>query len=82
VIGEDTTLGSKKLRMLLVMGLGNATTDSLWPLTDSPRAKYNDPTVPAAISGKCLVGDFLDGEVGTVMGRGIPVVPKLFTYAR
>jgi uncharacterized protein len=44
VIGEDTTLGSEKLHTLLMMVLRNATTDSPWPLTYNPRAKYNDPT--------------------------------------
>jgi hypothetical protein len=198
VIGEDTTLGSEKLHTLLMMVLRNATTDSPWPLTNNPRAKYNDPTrpgcnlnlplwqlvrastaaptyfppevihidhdfifvdggvtmynnpafqlflmatsepyrllwptgeekmllvsvgtgasanansnlspeemnliynaatIPSAlmaaalheqdflcrIFGKCLAGDLLDREVGTVIGQGIPNVPKLFTYAR
>ena len=42
VSGEDTTLGSEKLRTLLMMVLRNATTDSPWPLTNNPAAKYND----------------------------------------
>src|SRR5438874_7873609 len=46
VIGEDTTLGSEKLRTLLMMVLRNATTDSPWPLTNNPAAKYNDVTRP------------------------------------
>ena len=46
VIGEDTTLGSEKLHTFLMMVLRNATTDSPWPLTNNPRAKYNDPTRP------------------------------------
>ena len=199
VIGEDTTLGSEKLRTLLMIVLRNATTDSSWPLSNNPKAKYNDPTrpgcnlklplwqlvrastaaptyfppeviridrsdfifvdggvtmynnpafqlflmatsepyrllwptgeekillisvgtgasanansnlspeemnliynagtIPSAlmaaalheqdllcrIFGKCLAGDLLDREVGTVIGQGIPNVPKLFTYAR
>lgn len=40
VIGADTTLGSDKLRTLLMMVLRNATTDSPWPLSNNPRAKY------------------------------------------
>src|SRR5438067_9933629 len=44
VIGEDTTLGSEKLRSLLMMVLRNATTDSPWPVTNNPAAKYNDVT--------------------------------------
>ena len=46
VIGEDTTLGSDKLHTLLMMVLRNATTDSPWPLTNNPAAKYNDLTRP------------------------------------
>jgi patatin-like phospholipase/acyl hydrolase len=198
VIGEDTTLGSDKLHTLLMMVLRNATTDSPWPLTNNPAAKYNDlirpgcnlklpvwqlvrastaaptyfppevihidhefifvdggvtmynnpafqlflmatsepyrllwptgqdkmllisvgtgasanansnlspeemnliynaSTIPSAlmaaaqheqdflcrIFGRCLAGDLLDREIGTVIGQGIPNVPKLFTYAR
>jgi hypothetical protein len=57
---------------------------------------YNASTIPSAlmaaalheqdflcrIFGKCLAGDLLDREIGTVIGQGIPDVPKLFTYAR
>jgi uncharacterized protein len=198
VIGEDTTLGSEKVRTLLMMVLRNATTDSPWPLTNNPAAKYNDTaradcnlklplwqlvrastaaptyfppevvhvgrdfifvdggvtmynnpafqqflmatsepyrllwptgeekmllisvgtgasanansnlspeemnllynagTIPSAlmaaalheqdflcrIFGKCLAGDLLDREIGSMIGQGIPDVPKLFTYAR
>ena len=198
VIGADTTLGSEKLRTLLMMVMRNATTDSPWPLSNNPKAKYNEParvdcnlklplwqlvrastaaptyfppevvrvgrdfifvdgavtmfnnpafqlflmatsepyrllwptgedkmllisvgtgasanannnlspeemnllynagTIPSAlmaaalheqdflcrIFGKCLAGDLLDREIGSVIGQGIPDVPKLFTYAR
>jgi hypothetical protein len=198
VIGEDTTLGSEKLRTFLMMVMRNATTDSSWPLSNNPKAKYNDAaradcnlklplwqlvrastaaptyfppevvrvgrdfifvdgavtmfnnpafqlflmatgepyhllwptgeekmllisvgtgatanansnlspeemnllynagTIPSAlmaaalheqdflcrIFGKCLAGDLLDREIGSVIGQGIPNVPKLFTYAR
>jgi uncharacterized protein len=199
VIGEETVFASEKLQTLLMIVLRNATTDSPWPLSNNPNAKfnlpgtpgrntdlalwqlirastaaptyfppetikvgpnefifvdggvtmYNDPafqlflmattepyrlcwptgegkmllvsvgtgaspdananlspeemnllynasTVPGAlmsaalhdqdflcrILGKCLVGEVLDAEVGTVIGQGIPDVPKLFTYAR
>lgn len=44
--GKDTTLGSEKLRTLLMMVMRNATTDSPWPLSNNPQAKYNDPTLP------------------------------------
>lgn len=44
VIGDDTvTLGSDKLRTLLMLVLRNATTDSPWPISNNPYAKYNDP---------------------------------------
>lgn len=40
-LGKDTTLGSDKLRTLLMMVLRNATTDSPWPISNNPNAKYN-----------------------------------------
>jgi hypothetical protein len=43
VIGEDTTLGSEKLRTLLLVVMRNATTDSPWPLSNNPRAMFNSP---------------------------------------
>ena len=39
-----TTLGSEKLRSLLMMVLRNASTDSPWPVSNNPRAKYNECT--------------------------------------
>ena len=199
IIGARTPFNSDKLHTLLMIVLRNATTDSPWPLSNNPRAKYNAPerpgsnlelplwqlvrastaaptyfppevitigahefifvdggvtmynnpafhlflmattepyrlcwptgedkmllvsvgtgasanantnlspeemnllynagTIPSAlmaaalheqdflcrIFGKCLAGDPLDREVGTVIGQGIRDVPKLFTYAR
>lgn len=46
VIGLDTELGSDRLQTLLMMVLRNATTDSPWPLSNNPLAKYNDPGRP------------------------------------
>ena len=46
VIGEDTTLGSEKLRALLMVVLRNATTDSPWPPSNNPAAKYNSAALP------------------------------------
>lgn len=43
VIGKDETLGSSKLRTLLLLVMRNATTDSHWPLSNNPKAKYNMP---------------------------------------
>jgi len=45
VAGKDTTLGSEKLRTLLMIVLRNATTDSPWPISSNPSAKYNDIAV-------------------------------------
>jgi patatin-like phospholipase/acyl hydrolase len=41
-LGEETTLGDESLRTILMMVLRNATTDSPWPLSNNPQAKYND----------------------------------------
>lgn len=41
VLGADVTLGDPRLRTLLMMVLRNATTDSPWPLSNAPGAKYN-----------------------------------------
>lgn len=43
-LGEGTTLGDEKLRCLLMMVMRNATTDSPWPVSNNPFAKYNDRT--------------------------------------
>jgi patatin-like phospholipase/acyl hydrolase len=40
-MGADTLLGSPALRTLLMMVMSNATTDSPWPVTNNPFAKYN-----------------------------------------
>ncbi len=40
--GASRTLGSPDLRALLMVTLRNATTDSPWPLSNNPRARYND----------------------------------------
>jgi len=42
----DMTLGSSALKTLLLLVLRNATTDSPWPLSNNPRAKYNKPERP------------------------------------
>jgi patatin-like phospholipase/acyl hydrolase len=46
VFGANTRLGDAKLRTLLMMVLRNATTDSPWPVSNNPRAKYNDRALP------------------------------------
>jgi patatin-like phospholipase/acyl hydrolase len=44
-LGEQT-LGDESLRTLLMLVLRNADTDSPWPLSNNPLAKYNDPERP------------------------------------
>jgi len=44
VFGHETKLGSEKLRTLLLLVMRNATTDSPWPISNNPWAKYNDAT--------------------------------------
>jgi hypothetical protein len=44
VFGSETTLGSSSLESLLLLVLRNATTDSPWPISSNPFAKYNDRT--------------------------------------
>jgi patatin-like phospholipase/acyl hydrolase len=39
--GGDVTLGDPALRSLLMMVMRNATTDSPWPVSNNPYAKYN-----------------------------------------
>ena len=46
VFDVDTTLGSEKLRTLLLLVMRNATTDSPWPISNNPYAKYNDERTP------------------------------------
>ncbi|MGO9972715.1 MAG: patatin-like phospholipase family protein [Solirubrobacteraceae bacterium] len=41
--GADTDLGPGHLRCLLTAVTRNATTDSAWPISSNPAAKYNDP---------------------------------------
>lgn len=41
-IGADVELGSDEIRTLLMMVMRNATTDSPWPVSNNPYAKYND----------------------------------------
>lgn len=40
-IGSDTTLGSDRLRTLLMLVMRNATTNSPWCLSNNPAAKFN-----------------------------------------
>lgn len=42
IFGKETTLGSDKLKTLLLIVMHNVKTDSPWPLSNNPYAKYND----------------------------------------
>ncbi len=42
VFGEKTTLEPEHLKCLLLVVTRNVTTDSPWPISSNPRAKYND----------------------------------------
>lgn len=46
ILGETTKLGSPRLKTLVLLVLRNVTTDSPWPLTNNPYAKYNDRARP------------------------------------
>ena len=41
-ISADVQLGSDKIQTLLMMVMRNASTDSPWPVSNNPYAKYND----------------------------------------
>jgi hypothetical protein len=43
VFGAKTTFGDEGLKTLLLIVTRNATTDSPWPLSNNPFAKYNQP---------------------------------------
>ena len=45
-LGDDTTLGSPGLRSVLMMVMRNASTDSPWPVSNNPFAKYNQRNRP------------------------------------
>jgi patatin-like phospholipase/acyl hydrolase len=44
----EATLGCEALRTYLLLILRNATTDSPWPISNNPAAKYNDRTRPVS----------------------------------
>jgi len=45
-LGADRLLGDAGLKTLLLLVMRNASTDSPWPISNNPRAKYNDPARP------------------------------------
>lgn len=46
VFGTETTLGSDRLKTLMMAVMRNATTDSPWPVTNNPFAKFNRRDLP------------------------------------
>lgn len=46
VFGSDTMLGSEEIKTILMIVMRNATTDSPWPVSNNPYAKYNDKSRP------------------------------------
>jgi uncharacterized protein len=42
ILGAQTTLGSERIATLLLVMMRNATTESPWPISNNPRAVYND----------------------------------------
>lgn len=46
VFGAETTLTSDRLRSLLLVVMRNVTTDSPWPISSNPFARYNAPGRP------------------------------------
>jgi len=42
IVGAETTLGTKKLKTLFMLVMHNAQSDSPWPVSNNPKAKYND----------------------------------------
>ena len=46
IFGKDTTLDSDKLKCLLLVVTRNVTTDSPWPISTNPFARYNAPERP------------------------------------
>jgi hypothetical protein len=46
-IGVDRRLGDPALKTLLLLVMRNATTDSPWPISNNPQAKYNLPRLDA-----------------------------------
>jgi Patatin-like phospholipase len=46
VFGETTTLGAAEIESLLLIVMRNATTDSPWPISNNPFAKYNEAGRP------------------------------------
>jgi len=42
ILGKETALGSERIATLLLLMMNNASTGSTWPVSNNPRATYND----------------------------------------
>lgn len=78
ILGKTTKLGSPKLKTLVLLVLRNVTTDSPWPLTNNPHAKYNDRVRPDCnldlplwqiVRGSTAAPTFFPPEVVTLGAR-------------
>jgi len=84
-------------KMLLVsIGTGTAPNENVGLRPEDMNLLYNAGSIPGALMyaalneqdllcrtfGNCLIGDHLDREVGTMIGKKGPIHPKLFTYLR
>lgn len=77
-IGPEIKLGDPALRTLLMMVLRNATTDSPWPISNNPLARYNDRSQPTCnlefplwqlVRASTAAPTFFPPEVIEVKGR-------------
>ena len=75
---NSTTLGSEEVETLLLVVLRNATTNSPWPISNNPFAKYNDPAHPAnnlkfplwqLVRASTAAPTFFPPEVITIEGK-------------
>lgn len=88
ILGEDTTLGSKDLKTLLLIVVRNATTDSPWPLSNNPNALFNDPSradnnlaIPLwqLVRASTAAPTYFPPEIVTVGGRDFVFVDGALT---
>jgi uncharacterized protein len=76
--GSSTTLGSEEIETLLLVIMRNATTDSPWPISNNPFAKYNDSATPTSnlnfplwqlVRASTAAPTFFAPEVITISGK-------------
>jgi uncharacterized protein len=76
--GSSTTLGSEEIETLLLVIMRNATTDSPWPISNNPFAKYNDSAHPTSnlnfplwqlVRASTAAPTFFAPEVITISGK-------------